>query len=239
MPLFKQRLQKSRYIVWDIETFALNQQSGKGRQVPHLLIAATTCYNCLNRPFKKQLCATCEGHHKTRECISNEAWKIDNTHVKVSCWADDIGLKCEECGQQQLIIRSGNTKALFKGFIYWLLRDKLNGFTLVAHKGAGFDNHYLFHYLIKENGLTVDPIYSGSKLLQFTVKKSANDRGYLIRGIDSAQFFLAQLKIITETIWFRHDRILKRDFSLTSLTSRNIGTMWASFPTFLITLLVK
>ena len=42
--LFKQRLQKSRYIVWDIETFALNQQSGKGRQVPHLLIAATTCY---------------------------------------------------------------------------------------------------------------------------------------------------------------------------------------------------
>ena len=32
--LFKQRLQKSRYIVLDIETFALNQQSGKGRQVP-------------------------------------------------------------------------------------------------------------------------------------------------------------------------------------------------------------
>ena len=63
--LYKQRLQKSRYIVWDIETFALNQQSGKGRQVPHLLIAATTCYICLNRPFKKQLCATCEGHHKT------------------------------------------------------------------------------------------------------------------------------------------------------------------------------
>ena len=70
--LYKQRLQKSRYIVWDIETFALNQQSGKGRQVPHLLVAATTCYNCLNRPFKKQVCDTCEGHHKTRECISNE-----------------------------------------------------------------------------------------------------------------------------------------------------------------------
>ena len=49
--LYKQRLQKSHYIVWNIETFALNQQNGKGRQVPHLLIAATTCYNCLNRPF--------------------------------------------------------------------------------------------------------------------------------------------------------------------------------------------
>ena len=133
-----------------------------------------TCYNCLNRPFKKQICATCEGHHKTRECISNEAWKIDNTHVKVSCWADDIGHMCEECRQQQLMIRSGNTKVLFKSFIHWLLGDKLNGFTLVAHNGAGF--------------------------------KRPN---------------------------------LKRDFSLTSLISRNIGTMWASFPTFLSTLLMK
>ena len=115
--------QKSRYIVWDIETFALNQQSGKGRQVPHLLIAATTCYNCLNGPFIKQICATCEGHHKTRECISNEAWKIDNTHVKVSCWVNDIGHSCEECRQQQLTIRSGQTKVLFKVLFTGFLRD--------------------------------------------------------------------------------------------------------------------
>ena len=50
----KQQLRKSRYVVWDIETFALNQQSGKGRQIPHLLIAATTCYRCLDSPFKKK-----------------------------------------------------------------------------------------------------------------------------------------------------------------------------------------
>ena len=61
----------------------------------------------------------------------------------------------------------------------------------MAHNGAGFDNHYLFHCL---NNNFVDPVYSGSKLLQFTVKKSTNDKDYLIRGIDSAQFFLAQLK---------------------------------------------
>ena len=108
--LHKQRLRKSRYIVWDIETFALNQQSGKGRQVPHLLIASTTCYSCLNKSFKRQLCTTCNGHHKTRECISNVPWKIDNTHVKVSCWAD--GHVCEECKQQQLINRSGQYKSL-------------------------------------------------------------------------------------------------------------------------------
>ena len=42
---------------------------------------------------------------------------------------------------------TGSTKALFKVFISWLLRDKMNGFSLVAHNGAGFDNHYLFHYL--------------------------------------------------------------------------------------------
>ena len=192
--LFNQRQRKSRYIVWDIETFALNLTSGKGRQVPHLLIAATTCCKCLYRPFKKQICATCDGHHKTKECVSNEPWKIDNSHVKVSCWAEDVCNTCGECGQQQLIIRSGNTKALFKVFISWLLRDKMNGFTLVAHNGAGFDNHYLFHYLITDFGLTVDPIYSGSKLLQFAVKKSIKDRDCLLRGIDSAQFFLARLK---------------------------------------------
>ena len=67
----------------------------------------------------------------------------------------------------------------------------MNGFTLVAQNGAGFDNHCLFHCL---NNNFVDHIYSGSKLLQFTVKKSTNDKDYLIRGIDSAQFFLAQLK---------------------------------------------
>ena len=50
-------------------------------------------------------------------------------------------------------------------------------FTLVAHNGAGFDNHYSH---------LIDPIYSGSKLLQFTVKKSAKDKYYLIRGINSA-----------------------------------------------------
>ena len=71
----------------------------------------------LDRPFKKQTCATCDGHQKMRGCISNEAWEIKNSRVKVSCWADKLCNACEECGQQQLIIQSGNTKALFKGFI--------------------------------------------------------------------------------------------------------------------------
>ena len=66
--------------------------------------------------------------------VSNEEWKINNTYVKVSCWADDIGHTCEEYRQQQLMIRSGHTKALFEVFIHWLLRDKLNGFTLMAQR---------------------------------------------------------------------------------------------------------
>ena len=65
----------------------------------------------------------------------------------------------------------------------------MNGFTLVALNGASFDNHYLFHYLITDFDLTVDPIFSGSKLLQFMIKKSASDHDYLIRGIDSAHYF--------------------------------------------------
>ena len=162
--LFKRRQQKSRYIVWDIETFALNQQSGKGRQVPHLLVAATTCYNCLIRPFKKQKFATrVEDTIKPESVFQTRPGKLITPISKVSCWAEND--PCEECGQQQLIIRLGNTKEVF---ISWLLRDKMNGFSLVAHNGAGFDNHYLSHCLISDFGLTVDPIYSGSKLLQFT-----------------------------------------------------------------------
>ena len=79
-------------------------------------------------------------------------WKIDNFNVKVSCWAENYSNICKECGQQQLTIRSGNTKALFKVLISWLMHDKMNGFSLVAHNGTGFGNHYLFHHLIKEFG---------------------------------------------------------------------------------------
>ena len=125
------------------------------------------------------------------ECISNEAWKIDNTHVKVSCWADDISHKCEE--QQQLIIQSGNTKSLFKVFISWLLCDKMNGLSLVAHNSSGFDNHYLFHYLISDFGFTVDPIYSGSKLLQFSQKICQRQQLFDKRH-QQCTFFLTQLK---------------------------------------------
>jgi hypothetical protein len=35
------RQRKSRYVVWDLETYALNQETGKGRLVPHMLVAAT------------------------------------------------------------------------------------------------------------------------------------------------------------------------------------------------------
>ena len=92
----------------------------------------------------------------------------------------------------------------------------------MAHNGAGFDNHYLFHYLIKDNGLTVDPIYSGSKLLQFTVKKSTKDKDYLIRGTDSAQFFSGAIEIITETIWFRHIGFQKGIFPLQVRQARSV-----------------
>ena len=107
---------------------------------------------------------------------------------------------------------------LFKVFIHWLLRDKMNDFTLMVHSDARLDKHYLFHYLIKEFGLTVDPIYSGNKLLHLTVKKSANNTNYLIRGVESAQF-----EIITKTIWFRHIGLQKGIFSLLVWSTR---TTW-------------
>ena len=71
--LYKQWLQKCWYIVWDIETFALNQQ-----------------WQTMANSTQKQICTRCGGHRQIAKCILNEMWKIDNTHVKVSSWAQDV-----------------------------------------------------------------------------------------------------------------------------------------------------
>ena len=92
----------------------------------------------------------------------------------------------------------------------------------MAHNGAGFDNHYLFHYLITDFGLTVDPIYSGSKLLQFLVKKSVNDNDYLIRGIDKCAIFSSATQGFIQTVWFGHVRFQKGIFSLQVQQTRTL-----------------
>ena len=188
--LHMERLRKSRYVVWDIESFALDQTSGKGRQVPHLIVAATVCYACLNKPFQNQMCGICEGQHNSDFCLSKDQWLTNNAHTRVSTW----GSSCNECKQQLFMCRAGSAKELFKQFINWLLSEQLRGFTMVAHNAAGFDNHYLLRPLSEECGLTVEPIYSGSRLLQILVKKSKHDKDFVLRAIDSAQFFLAALK---------------------------------------------
>jgi hypothetical protein len=193
--LFKLREQKSRYIVWDIETFALNQQTGKGQLVPYLLVAATTCLRCLEKKIKKSTCDTCGGNHKSDVCITDSPWTLYSIHFKQSCWSEDADEVCPNCCQRQIIIQAGRASDLFKNFINWILQESLHGFTLVAHNGSGFDNHYLFRHLIMDFGLMVKPIFSGSSLLQFTVLQNDTDRDYILRGIDSARFFWLGLKI--------------------------------------------
>ena len=105
--LYDQHKRKSRYIVWDIETFALNQETGKGQQVPHFIAAATTCHRCLDEAFRKQTCEDCGGYHKTNMCLSAEEWRLDNDHTKTSCWAQ--GEPCDECGQQLAVFRAGKS----------------------------------------------------------------------------------------------------------------------------------
>ena len=68
------------------------------------------------------------------------------------------------------------------------------GYTLLAHNGSGFDSHYLFRYLRSDFGFDVQPLYQGSRLLQFLVKSAAKDRDYVLRAIDTAQFFQSRLE---------------------------------------------
>ena len=69
--LYKQRLRKSRFVVWDIETTSLNQQAGYGQQVPYLIVGATVCFKCNTKKFHKPTCETCSGRHFTNMCITN------------------------------------------------------------------------------------------------------------------------------------------------------------------------
>jgi hypothetical protein len=54
--LYKERERKSRHVVWDLETFPLDQESGCDRAVPHMLVACTMCYKCIDTKFQRQSC---------------------------------------------------------------------------------------------------------------------------------------------------------------------------------------
>jgi hypothetical protein len=70
--LYKTRERKSRYVVWDLETFPLDQERGVGRAVPRMLVACTMCYKCLDTKFQRQSCRNCGGIHNTDACLVNE-----------------------------------------------------------------------------------------------------------------------------------------------------------------------
>ena len=81
----------------------------------------------------------------------------------------------------------GDAKVLFTNFINWLIRDCMRGFTLLAHNGAGFDSHYLFRYIRSDFGFYVEPLYQGSRLLQFLVKET-RERVATTCFVESTQF---------------------------------------------------
>ena len=157
------RQQKSRYIVYDIETHVLDTGSGKGRLIPHLLVARTLCFNCMEHqnPTKRVPCTKCSGEHSYWECLSDEEWTETNHVMKEACWAPDDQECCKECGQVEVVIRAGEEEKLFSLFSEWLFAPARSGFTLVAHNGSGFDNPYLAKYIVRHMGLHVSPIYRG------------------------------------------------------------------------------
>jgi hypothetical protein len=159
-----------------------------------MLVAATVCYKCLDKPFKQQKCLRCGGLHGNAVCLSSEEWRLDNASCKLSSWSDNDATACDECEQKLFVARSGSEEGLFKPFVEWMMEESMRGYSLVAHNGASFDSLYIFRHVIEDFGFYVDPIYNGSKLLQFTVKQTADHPDMQFRAIDSVQFFQAALK---------------------------------------------
>ena len=72
-----ERQRKSQYVIRDLETHALNEVIGRGRLVPYLSVAMTTCFNCMDRDMRmRMLCSggTLENRSKVHE---TKAFSID------------------------------------------------------------------------------------------------------------------------------------------------------------------
>jgi hypothetical protein len=170
--LYMERERKSRYVVYDLETFPLDQESGCERPVIHVLVAATVCYNCLNKKYLRQLCSLCGGLHNTDSTLTTVPWELETTTFKISSWVAPNETSCEDCNQQQIVIRSDDETSLFKPFIDWLLRDSMRGYTPLAHNGSGFHHPYLAAQVRVNYGVHEEPIYNCSRLLELKVKRT-------------------------------------------------------------------
>jgi hypothetical protein len=79
------------------------------------------------------------------------------------------------CGKEFKYFFNKNPEILFNDFINSLFSRKYRNYSIYFHNFSGFDNFFLFKYLIKF-GLQIKPIIHNGKFIQIEVRKGNKDK---------------------------------------------------------------
>jgi hypothetical protein len=214
MRAVKPKKTKGKFIFFDFETTAeTRQECEKG----YKKVADPECELCKKLSTECIKCSKCVNcHDNTCHTLLHEAnfavaQSTCNFCEDIPCTPD---AKCIHCGSlcrdcHQLYIESpddfvcicsypwcGKREAIFSGkntaynFTSFLLNERYNGVTCLAHNGSGYDFLIVLEKIITDFFVPVHTIYSGAKIITLIIAE------YNIRMIDSMSFIPMALKKI-------------------------------------------
>ena len=163
----------SKYLYFDIET-----DQSTDVHVPILAVVHSSCSLCEDLPVTEQATCVCGSRCSRCEVRSNR-------NTESEC--------CSECGKREVIFEGVNVE---RDMCKWLFTKSHDGATIVSHYGKAFDNYFLLHYLLHDNGIRqIVPqiIFNGSKVMQIAIKR------FNIRIIDSHNFLSMPLHKMPKT----------------------------------------
>ena len=89
-------------------------------------------------------------------------------------------------------------------FCEWLFDIKHKNYTIIAHNGKGYDYQFILKYIYTKTSLKPFIVYSGSKIMTFSIKQGLN-----IRFVDSVNFLASRLEDFPKTFGIKE---LKKGF---------------------------
>ena len=157
---------KFRHLYFDFET---RQDSNYECKDGYEFSPDKRCSKCTANEAQCTSCTTCKN---CSDSICGLSEHIPNYAVlqKVCnlCENTPLCARCSICGDRQKTFSGETTKNTFCEYV---INIRHQGYVCVAHNLRSFDGHFLLSYMIGHGLEPSDIIYSGSKIMFFTIKK--------------------------------------------------------------------
>ena len=128
----------------------------------------------------QSMCEMCEDDEVTSDSKCNicgsRCFVCDKTNLKKEYERNP----CNTCGNRQVIFKGESTK---EKFCEWLFSKQHTDFSIIAHNAKGYDNYFLYNYLVNKNIKPDHLIFQGSKLMYMHIAAQLN-----IKALDSVNF---------------------------------------------------